>query len=57
MPTEYDVIVVGGGTAGTVAAIQAGRTGASALLIEKNGMLGGTMTLAGINCPAHFFAF
>ena len=57
MKHEYDVIVFGGGTAGTVAAIQAGRIGASTLLVEKNGILGGTMTLGGINAPAHFFAW
>jgi len=52
----YDVIVIGGGTAGTVAAIQAGRAGARTLLVEKNGMLGGTMTVAGVNfrrCSSH----
>ncbi len=57
MSKEYDLIVVGGGTAGTIAAIQAGRAGASTLLVEKNGMLGGTMTVGGINYPAHFFAW
>ena len=57
MRNDYDVIVVGGGTAGTIAAIQAGRTGASTLLVEKNGMLGGTMTVGGISAPAHFFAW
>lgn len=46
--THYSVIVLGGGTAGTVAAIQAGRAGARTLLVEKNGMLGGTMTVAGV---------
>ncbi len=56
MNRAYDVIVVGGGTAGTVAAIQAGRAGADTLLVEKNGMLGGTMTVAGINYPAQFFS-
>lgn len=54
---SYDVIVIGGGTAGTVAAIQAGRAGARTLLVEKNGMLGGTMTVAGVNFPALFFAW
>ena len=57
MRPQYDVIVFGGGTAGTVAAIQAGRAGADTLLIEKNAMLGGTMTTNGINAPAHFFAW
>jgi len=57
MDSQYDVIVFGGGTAGVVAAVQAGRAGAKALLVEKNGMLGGTMTVGGINAPAHFFAW
>ena len=57
MRAKYDVIVIGGGTAGVIAAIQAGRAGASTLLVEKNAMLGGTMTLGGINVPTHFFAW
>lgn len=57
MQNQYDVVVVGGGTAGVIAAVQAGRAGARTLLIEKNGMLGGTMTVGGINAPAHFFAW
>ena len=52
----YDVVVVGGGTAGVVAAVQAGRAGARTLLVEKHGMLGGAMTVGGINYPASFFA-
>jgi hypothetical protein len=57
MRETYDVIVVGGGTAGTIAAIQSGRAGAKTLLVEKNGMLGGTLTVAGIHSPSHFFAW
>lgn len=57
MRTQYDVIVVGGGTTGVIAAIQAGRAGAATLLVEKNGMLGGTVTVAGINAPAMFCAW
>jgi hypothetical protein len=57
MQSQYDVTVVGGGTAGVIAAIQAGRAGARTLLVEKNGMLGGTVTVGGINAPAHFFAW
>ncbi len=56
MKSTYDVIVTGGGTAGIMAAVQAGRAGADTLLVEKNGMLGGTMTVAGINYPAQYFA-
>ncbi|MFH1377485.1 MAG: FAD-dependent oxidoreductase [Planctomycetota bacterium] len=54
---KYDVIVIGGGTAGTIAAIQAGRAGAKTLLIEKSGGLGGTVTNALVNYPAVFFAW
>ncbi len=54
---DCDVLVVGGGTAGTVAAIQSGRAGARTLLVEKNGMLGGTMTVAGVNNPGLFYAW
>jgi len=50
------VIVLGGGTAGVVAAIQAARAGARTLLVEKTGMLGGTMTNGGVNNPGLFFA-
>jgi hypothetical protein len=39
-----DVVVVGSGSAGSTAAIAAARTGASVVLIEKNGFLGGTST-------------
>ena len=42
---RYDVIVVGGGVAGTAAAIAASRIGCSTLLVEKSVMLGGLATL------------
>jgi hypothetical protein len=54
---RYDVIVVGGGTSGVIAAIQAGRLGARTLLIEKSGILGGTTTLAGVALPGLFHAW
>jgi hypothetical protein len=38
---EYDVVVCGGGAAGCAAALAASRMGASTLLIEKDGYLGG----------------
>jgi hypothetical protein len=41
---EVDVIVVGGGTAGFVAAVAAARTGARTLLVEREGYLAGCLT-------------
>lgn len=54
---SYDVIIVGGGTAGVVAAIQSGRAGAKTLLVEKCGMLGGTLTVGGVHFPSVFYAW
>lgn len=51
----YDVIVVGGGTSGVIAAIAAGREGAKTLLIEQYGFLGGTATAGGLCNMASFF--
>lgn len=39
---RFDVIVCGGGTAGAIAAIKAGRLGARTLVVERLGSLGGT---------------
>ena len=39
---KYDVIVVGGGTAGALAAIAAARQGVKTLVVERFGHLGGT---------------
>lgn len=55
--TEVDVLVVGGGTAGHVAAIQAGRAGSSVLLLERGSQLGGTMTTGGVAFPGLFDAW
>lgn len=41
---SYDVIVVGGGTAGLAAAVAAARSGARTALIERYGFLGGMAT-------------
>jgi hypothetical protein len=54
---RYDVAVIGGGPAGSTAAIQAARLGARTLLVEKNGMLGGTTTAAAIDVPGLFHAW
>jgi hypothetical protein len=43
---EYDVVVVGGGPAGSVAAVAAAREGARVACIERYGFLGGTLTAA-----------
>ncbi|MFA6930069.1 MAG: FAD-dependent oxidoreductase [Lentisphaeria bacterium] len=53
----YDVTVIGGGTAGLCAAIQAARAGAKTALIEKNGLCGGTITCGAINYPGLFDAW
>jgi hypothetical protein len=55
--SEYDVVVVGAGTAGTIAAIQSGRLGLRTLLVEKNGIPGGTTTVAAVNFPGLFHAW
>jgi hypothetical protein len=55
--TETDVLIVGGGTAGTIAAIQAARAGAKTLLVERGSKLGGTMTTGGVAFPGLFHAW
>ncbi|MBQ9776642.1 MAG: FAD-dependent oxidoreductase [Lentisphaeria bacterium] len=57
MCTTYDVAVFGAGPAGTCAALQAARLGMKTLLVEKNGICGGTMTFCGINYPGIFGAW
>lgn len=45
----YDVIVIGGGTGGTTAAIEASRNGALTLIVEETPWLGGMLTSAGVS--------
>jgi hypothetical protein len=52
--SPVDVLVVGGGPAGIAAALSAARTGASVLLVEKNGFLGGSATAAQVPAFAPF---
>ena len=42
--SEVDVLVVGGGTAGSVAGIASSRNGANTVIVEQMGFLGGTAT-------------
>jgi len=46
---EYDVIVVGAGSGGTAAAIQAARCGASVALVDETGWIGGQITAAAVS--------
>ncbi|HRE79487.1 MAG TPA: FAD-dependent oxidoreductase [Opitutaceae bacterium] len=45
---NYDVVVMGGGVSGSVAAIAAARSGVKVLLIEEQGFLGGSLTSMGV---------
>jgi hypothetical protein len=54
---KTDILVVGGGTAGTIAAIQSGRVGMKTLLIERGSQLGGTTTTGGVSFPGLFDAW
>lgn len=52
---EYDVVVVGGGPAGIMAATAASRAGRKTILIERYGFLGGAGTMGGLStfCGLH----
>ena len=51
---RFDVIIVGGGTGGVVAAIAAARTGAKTALIEMKGYTGGIVTEGGTTLHSFF---
>ena len=44
-----DVLVIGGGTSGTMAAIQSARMGVKTIIVEETAWLGGMMTSAGVS--------
>jgi hypothetical protein len=46
-----DILVIGGGTGGTAAAVQAARRGAKTILISEFPWLGGMLTSAGVSAP------
>lgn len=52
---NFDVVILGGGPAGIAAAIAAGRSGRSTILIERYGFMGGAGTAAGLStfCGLH----
>lgn len=49
MKNRYDVVVLGGGPGGTAAAVAAADQGASVLLVERYGFLGGMATAGLVN--------
>lgn len=51
----YDVVVVGGGSAGIAAALGAVKAGAKTLLIERNGSLGGQATNSNVASYCGFY--
>lgn len=56
MEKMYDVIVVGGGISGTMAAVGALRNRAKTLVVEQYGFLGGMLTAAGVGPMMTFHA-
>ena len=54
-PENYDVVVVGGGSAGVGAAVGAARTGALTCLVERYPFLGGAVTASSLLSYCGFF--
>ena len=54
---KIDVLVIGSGSAGITAALQASRAGAKTLLVERSFQLGGTTTTGGVAYPGLFDAW
>ncbi len=61
-PTDFDVIVIGGGMSGIAAGIKLSEAGYSYTIIEKNEELGGTWWEnrypgVGVDTPSHFYSY
>lgn len=54
--SNYDVIIVGGGISGTIAAIAAARNNVKTLVVEQYGFLGGMLTAGGVGPMMTFHA-
>ncbi|MHC1787493.1 MAG: FAD-dependent oxidoreductase [Christensenellales bacterium] len=53
---QKDLVIIGGGVAGAMAAVAAGRMGAMTLLVEEMGFLGGSLTACGTGPMMTFHA-
>ncbi|WP_156337184.1 FAD-dependent oxidoreductase, partial [Paenibacillus dakarensis] len=53
---KYDVVVMGGGISGAMAAVAAANSGARTLIVESHGFLGGTLTANGVGPMMTFHA-
>jgi hypothetical protein len=56
MMEQFDVVIVGGGFSGSIAAIAAARSGADTAIVEASACLGGSLTTNGVNPMMTFHA-
>ncbi len=55
LKNQCDVLIIGGGAAGIIAAVQSARMGAKTMLVEMSSQIGGTTTNCGVCCISGFF--